>query len=203
MRFSRVGLLGLLLLSLASFTWSQTGTSTIRGTITDPQGRVVANADVTLTNTGTNAARTTKSTDAGVYCVRPHAPGDYRLKLRPRIQKAVDRGSSSSHWQTDRSIHTDGSGHDGRSSRGNSLIARGSGQYPGRHAWATTSSTNRSRSCRWKPATLLTFSACSRVQPAKVTLRGRAPISRTSRWMAWTSITRRPATQRFRETPMA
>ena len=84
MRFSRVGLLGLLLLSIASFTWSQTGTSTIRGTITDPQGRVVANANVTLINSGTNAARTTKSTDAGIFVFDLIQPGTYRVDIEAR-----------------------------------------------------------------------------------------------------------------------
>ena len=84
MRFSRVGVLGLLLLSLASFTWSQTGTSSIRGTITDPQGRVVSGANVTLTNTATNATRTTKSTDAGIYVFDLLPPGDYKVEADAR-----------------------------------------------------------------------------------------------------------------------
>jgi hypothetical protein len=84
MRFFRVGVLGLLLLALASLTWSQTGTSTIRGTITDPQGRVVAGANVTLTNAGTNAMRTTKSTDAGVYVFDLITPGDYKVDVDAR-----------------------------------------------------------------------------------------------------------------------
>lgn len=84
MRFSRVWALGVLLLAFASLTWSQTGTSTIRGTITDPQGRVVSGANVTLTNTGTNAMRTTKSTDAGVYIFDLIVPGDYRVQVDAR-----------------------------------------------------------------------------------------------------------------------
>src|SRR5215472_13277343 len=84
MRFPRVWTLGLLLLSLASLTWSQTGTSTIRGTITDPQGRVVSGANVTLTNIGTNATRTNKSTDAGVYVFDLITPGDYGLEVDSR-----------------------------------------------------------------------------------------------------------------------
>ena len=84
MRFSRVGVLGLLLTTLASFTWSQTGTSTIRGTITDPQGRVVANANVTLINSGTNATRTTKSTDAGIFVFDLIRPGTYRVDIEAR-----------------------------------------------------------------------------------------------------------------------
>ncbi len=41
-------------------------------------------ADVTLTNTGTNAARTTKSTDAGVYVFDLITPGDYKVEADAR-----------------------------------------------------------------------------------------------------------------------
>jgi Carboxypeptidase regulatory-like domain len=62
-----------------TFSWSQTGTSTVRGTITDPQGRVVAGATVTLTNVATNTVRTTKSTDTGTYVFDLITPAEYRL----------------------------------------------------------------------------------------------------------------------------
>ena len=93
MRFPRVWVVALMLLSLASLTWSQTGTSTIRGTITDPQGRVVSNANVTLTNMATNATRTTKSTDAGVYVFDLITPGTYRIQVEAKGFKkyAVDK----------------------------------------------------------------------------------------------------------------
>jgi hypothetical protein len=81
MHSSRAGILGILLLVLASVSWCQTGTSTIRGTITDPQGRVVAGASVTLTNSATNAVRTTKSTDAGDYIFDLISPGTYRVEF--------------------------------------------------------------------------------------------------------------------------
>jgi hypothetical protein len=84
MRSSRVFALGLLLLAITSLSWSQTGTSTIRGTITDPQGRVVSNANVTLTNMGTNATRATKSTDAGIYVFDLIQPGTYRIDIDAR-----------------------------------------------------------------------------------------------------------------------
>jgi hypothetical protein len=74
-----VALLPLIL--AASLSWSQTGTSTIRGTITDPGGRVVPGATVTLTNTQTNAVRTTKSTDSGGYGFDLITPATYRLEV--------------------------------------------------------------------------------------------------------------------------
>lgn len=84
MRFSRVGVLGLLLLAFASVSWSQTGTSTIRGTITDPQGRVVPGAKVTLTLTSTNAVRSTKSTDSGAFVFDLITPGTYRVEVEAK-----------------------------------------------------------------------------------------------------------------------
>src|SRR5579864_2192859 len=69
------------LISVASLSWSQTGTSTIRGTVTDPGGRVVSGATVTLTNVGTNAARTTKSSDAGVYVFDFITPATYSVAV--------------------------------------------------------------------------------------------------------------------------
>ena len=70
-----------LLLSLSVITWGQTGTSTVRGTITDPQGRVVSSAEVTLTNLANNASRSAKTTDSGNYNFDLLAPGDYRLEV--------------------------------------------------------------------------------------------------------------------------
>ena len=80
------------LLSAASLCWGQTGTSTIRGTITDPNGSVVPNATVTLTNTQTNAVRTTKSTDSGTYVFDLITPATYRIEVDATgfKKKAVD-----------------------------------------------------------------------------------------------------------------
>jgi outer membrane receptor protein involved in Fe transport len=45
----------------------QTSRGTVNGTVTDPNGAVVAGATITLTNTQTNTSRTTTSTDSGFY----------------------------------------------------------------------------------------------------------------------------------------
>jgi carboxypeptidase family protein len=66
---------------LGTSAWGQTGTSTIRGTVTDPQGRVVPGATVTLTNTATNAVRTAKTSDAGTYTFDLITPADYRVEV--------------------------------------------------------------------------------------------------------------------------
>ncbi len=68
-------------LAMSVGTWAQTGTSTIRGTVTDPQDRVVPGADITLTNIETNAVRTTKSTETGTYVFDLITPADYRIEV--------------------------------------------------------------------------------------------------------------------------
>ena len=79
--------LGLVLFAMP--LWSQTGTSTIRGTITDQQGRVVADATVTLTNRATNGVRTTKTTAAGTYVFDLITPAEYRLEVEGKTPCAV------------------------------------------------------------------------------------------------------------------
>ena len=59
-----------LLLFFAVAVFAQQGTSIIRGTVSDPNGNLVSGASVTLTNSGTNATRTTTTSDAGVLCFR-------------------------------------------------------------------------------------------------------------------------------------
>src|SRR5438552_7568303 len=83
----------LTMLLFAISLWSQTGTSTVRGTITDPQGRVVPNANITLTNVETNAVRTTKSTDTGSYVFDLITPANYRLQVEATCfkTKVVDK----------------------------------------------------------------------------------------------------------------
>jgi len=71
-------------LIVVALAWGQTGTSTIRGTITDPQSRVVAGAKVTLTNTATNATRTSTSTEAGAYAFELITPGTYRVEIEAK-----------------------------------------------------------------------------------------------------------------------
>jgi len=77
-------------LEAVTFTWAQTGTSSIVGTVTDPQSRPVPAAKVTLTNVATNAKRSTQSTDNGAYLFDLIAPGDYRLEVEAKgFQKTV------------------------------------------------------------------------------------------------------------------
>ena len=75
-------LFGALLLSLLASTAALAqSTSTVRGTVADPQGNVIAGATVTLTNTETNATRTQTSSESGVYTFELIPPGNYRVEV--------------------------------------------------------------------------------------------------------------------------
>ena len=70
-----------LLVFFAIAVFAQQGTSTVRGTVADPQGNLVSGASVTLTNLGTGAARTATTSDAGVYVFDFIAIGDYKIEV--------------------------------------------------------------------------------------------------------------------------
>lgn len=59
---------------------AQTGSSSVRGVVSDPQGRPVAGVSVTLTSTDRNFSRTQTSNDDGVYIFSAIPPGNYRLE---------------------------------------------------------------------------------------------------------------------------
>jgi len=80
----------LCVLLCASAVWGQTGTSGINGAVSDPQGKPIPGAKVTLTNLATNATRTMKSTDAGTYVFDLITPGDYRIEVEVKgFKRAV------------------------------------------------------------------------------------------------------------------
>jgi len=56
-----------LLMAIGGIAAAQTGTSTIRGAVTDAQGQVVAGATVTIKNEETNFVRTTTTDSTGGY----------------------------------------------------------------------------------------------------------------------------------------
>lgn len=68
----------------------QAGTSSVNGTVRDPQGNVIAGASVTLTNTEQNASRTQTTSDAGRFNFNLIPPGPYRLEVEAQgFKKAV------------------------------------------------------------------------------------------------------------------
>ena len=68
----------LMLFCGSAFAQAQ-GTSSIRGTIKDPQGAVVAGANVILTNPETGFNRTTTSNDSGQFAFEGIQPGVYKV----------------------------------------------------------------------------------------------------------------------------
>src|SRR5262249_11612088 len=79
-----------LLLLLVGVVAAQQGTSSVRGTVTDPQGKVVAGATVTLINPTTSVSRNATTNDTGVYSFDLVAVGDYRVEVEAQgFKKAI------------------------------------------------------------------------------------------------------------------
>src|SRR5690349_3770082 len=73
--------LRLLLVLVATAAYPQTSTTTVSGTVHDSSNAVVPEAAVTLTNTGTNVARATRTNGVGLYAIPGVTPGTYTLKV--------------------------------------------------------------------------------------------------------------------------
>jgi Carboxypeptidase regulatory-like domain len=69
------------LLTLGTFGFAQSATTSLRGTITDPKGAVVSGATVTLANPATGFSRTVKSGNDGVYQFLEVPPANYNLTV--------------------------------------------------------------------------------------------------------------------------
>lgn len=70
-----------LLLSIAPIFAQSTVSGGIRGKVADPQGAVVPNATVTVTNTGTNKTETVTANEDGVFVVNNLQPGTYSVEV--------------------------------------------------------------------------------------------------------------------------
>jgi hypothetical protein len=74
---------------IASVCFAQTETARLQGTITDPNGAVVVNAGVSVTNTGTGRVGTAVTNEQGFYVVPALPPGHYRVDVtQPGFEKA-------------------------------------------------------------------------------------------------------------------
>src|SRR6266566_8167581 len=78
-------------LLLGGGTKAQTGTSTIRGEISDAQGKVIGGATVTLKNPSVGFSRTQTTGAAGGYSFELIPPGDYVLEVEVKGFKKVVR----------------------------------------------------------------------------------------------------------------
>ena len=70
----------LIVLVCAATAVAQTSQGRILGTVTDASGAVVANAQITITNTATGIARTIATTAAGEYLAPDLEPGPYSVE---------------------------------------------------------------------------------------------------------------------------
>jgi hypothetical protein len=70
-------------LLFATPLFAQSEYGNITGVVTDPNGSVLANAEITVTATATNAVKTTTSGEGGQYNI-PLAPGAYRIQVSLR-----------------------------------------------------------------------------------------------------------------------
>src|SRR5579872_981404 len=73
--------LAALVLFLSAFSSSQTGTASLHGTISDPEGAVIPAATAILSNPATGFSRATKTDDNGFYQFRQVPPGTYTLTV--------------------------------------------------------------------------------------------------------------------------
>ena len=82
----------IVILSFSAAVQAQTGLSSVRGLVTDPQGQAVAGATVNLTNTERNFTRTQTTNEEGAYIFSAVPPGTYRLEAEPRaLRKQLPR----------------------------------------------------------------------------------------------------------------
>ncbi len=80
-RITSLLMLTALLTSSIAVGDAQTASATIVGTVLDPQGAVVVNANVVARNVDTGIERTTKSTSEGLYRFSNLAPGVYDVRI--------------------------------------------------------------------------------------------------------------------------
>lgn len=86
-----------LIINFASFALAQSNASDVTGTVTDPKGQAVVDADVTLTNEATGILRTTKTGNTGEFVFATIQPGVYTVTIKaPGFKELEQRGLSVS-----------------------------------------------------------------------------------------------------------
>lgn len=70
---------GFIALLLAPLAWAQD--AELNGSVRDPTGAVVPNAEVRALNKGTGTNRTTKTNDSGLYVLQSLQPGAYEVEI--------------------------------------------------------------------------------------------------------------------------
>ncbi len=78
------------ILFFSPVAFAQSGTSTVSGTITDPQGNAIAGATVILSNVEKSFSRTQTSSDSGAYTFNTVPPGTYTVEVEAQgFKKAI------------------------------------------------------------------------------------------------------------------
>ena len=67
-------------LAIGNLAFAQSATTSLRGTVADPKGAVVAGATVTLSNPATGFSRTAKTDDQGIYQFLEVPPSTYAIE---------------------------------------------------------------------------------------------------------------------------
>ena len=81
-RFGSFSLASILVLALFAITgYAQSGGTTVRGVIKDPQGNLVSGATVTITDPSKNFTRTQQTNQDGAYVFTAVPPGTYNLEV--------------------------------------------------------------------------------------------------------------------------
>ncbi|HEX3253703.1 MAG TPA: carboxypeptidase-like regulatory domain-containing protein [Pyrinomonadaceae bacterium] len=81
-RFASFSLASILVLVLLALTgYAQSGGTTVRGVIKDPQGNLISGATVTITDPSKNFTRTQQTNQDGAYTFTAVPPGTYNLEV--------------------------------------------------------------------------------------------------------------------------
>src|SRR2546426_10172242 len=79
-----------IILLMASLAWGQAGTPPVRGEITDPQGKQVGGAAVTIKTANTGFPRTQTTNSAGGFSLGLIPPGAYSVEVAAKgLKKGV------------------------------------------------------------------------------------------------------------------
>ena len=68
-------------LAIGTLAFAQSATTSLRGTVADPKGAVVAGASVTLSNPATGFSRTAQTNDQGIYQFLEVPPATYVVEV--------------------------------------------------------------------------------------------------------------------------
>src|SRR5712675_2314655 len=93
MRLLKVSLTLLVVLTLATAAFTQTATSSLRGTVMDPRGAVIPGATVTLKNLAQGFSREAKTDEKGEYQFQQVPPALYDvIATAPNIGSVTQKG---------------------------------------------------------------------------------------------------------------